>query len=288
MTASNLALAAIGVAACTIDECNDLVVARGLCNRHYKRWRKLGGKTQPRMKHGEGGRTPEYFIWNRMTREPEGRCQSWASFRVFIVDMGRRRTGSRLLRKDTNLPFGPDNCFWSLSKVNGPTSRQRMSEAKRERVVVDGETLFRCGGECQRFLPGSAFYKLSENINGIRSRCKRCHRALVMRTRDVGSVRENKRRSEARRRARKSGSISLMTRKQELELERVWGVCCLKCGAVEKLTWDHIVPLSIGGPHCITNIQRLCRSCNERKHTSISDFRSSGQIEWANIMKEAG
>lgn len=283
MTLGNLA-GAVG-AECAVDGCRAPIVARGRCNRHYKQWKKSGGTTGSRRVHGEAGKTPEYTIWNLMVREPEGRCLRWASFEAFVSDMGRRPKGKRLLRKDTRQPFSFENCFWSSIKINVDTTRRCMSETKRARIFIDGKTLFKCGGECGKFLPVSLFYRLPGNINGIRSRCKKCHQDLAIRTRDPYSTRQSKRRSEARRRARKLGTVPAMTLAQEVSLEGLWGSVCLRCGETENLTWDHIVPLSLGGPHCVTNLQCLCRSCNERKHTRIADFRSAEQIAWANLTK---
>ncbi len=36
------------MAACSIEDCDRPVQARGLCNRDYLRWRSAGGKTNPR------------------------------------------------------------------------------------------------------------------------------------------------------------------------------------------------------------------------------------------------
>ena len=33
---------------CSVEGCGAAVWARGLCNRHYLRWRNAGGKTNPR------------------------------------------------------------------------------------------------------------------------------------------------------------------------------------------------------------------------------------------------
>lgn len=41
---------------------------------------------------------------------------------------------------------------------------------------------------------------------------------------------------------------------------------CTRCGAVDDLTVDHIVPLSAGAdPYNPTNLQVLCRRCNSQK-----------------------
>ena len=43
------------------------------------------------------------------------------------------------------------------------------------------------------------------------------------------------------------------------------GDSCRHCGATANLQADHIIPLARGGPHCLANIQPLCRSCNTSK-----------------------
>jgi hypothetical protein len=40
---------------------------------------------------------------------------------------------------------------------------------------------------------------------------------------------------------------------------------CVRCGAVDDLTVDHIFPQSIGGTHAISNLRCLCRSCNSAR-----------------------
>lgn len=40
---------------------------------------------------------------------------------------------------------------------------------------------------------------------------------------------------------------------------------CLRCGTSERLSLDHIVPWSRGGPDTIDNLQTLCTPCNSRK-----------------------
>lgn len=44
---------------------------------------------------------------------------------------------------------------------------------------------------------------------------------------------------------------------------------CVSCGSREKLEYDHIIPLSLGGSNTARNIQLLCESCNRSKSGKI-------------------
>ena len=40
---------------------------------------------------------------------------------------------------------------------------------------------------------------------------------------------------------------------------------CQRCGKHARLQCDHIVPVSHGGTHALSNLQALCKSCHGRK-----------------------
>lgn len=48
---------------------------------------------------------------------------------------------------------------------------------------------------------------------------------------------------------------------------------CLKCGAHEQLTIDHIKPLAKGGDNDSDNLQTLCKRCNSSKSDTTYDYR---------------
>lgn len=50
---------------------------------------------------------------------------------------------------------------------------------------------------------------------------------------------------------------------------------CLKCGAEEGLSLDHIKPLAKGGDNSTENLQTLCTSCNSAKGDATKDYRRS-------------
>lgn len=44
---------------------------------------------------------------------------------------------------------------------------------------------------------------------------------------------------------------------------------CVKCGSIEKLEFDHIIPVAKGGNNTERNIQLLCEACNRSKGANI-------------------
>lgn len=69
------------------------------------------------------------------------------------------------------------------------------------------------------------------------------------------------------RRARKlENGISLVTAK---DIRAILSNPCFYCGSKDRLTLDHIVPISRGGRHSIGNLLSACRSCNSKKHNKF-------------------
>ena len=84
-------------------------------------------------------------------------------------------------------------------------------------------------------------------------------------------------RSTAKRRARRAGAESDLPHDYRPLLLDFYGRRCAACGATERLTHDHVVPLSRGGGHTWRNSQVLCLSCNARKQ----DVRSTDHRDWS-------
>jgi 5-methylcytosine-specific restriction endonuclease McrA len=71
----------------------------------------------------------------------------------------------------------------------------------------------------------------------------------------------------ARRRALKANApINDLTLKEWKKIKDHYGYKCVYCGRkMKRLTQDHIIPLSKGGPHTASNVVPACLSCNSRK-----------------------
>lgn len=149
----------------------------------------------------------------------------------------------------------------------------------RESKVENSIRLWRCG-KCGKFFPKVDFYKNKKTLLGIKSTCKHCHNSVSIASRDAENTKRLRRESEARRRARKAKSGGEISSDEMKAIEIAWGDVCLLCGSRDNLQWDHIVPLSKGGIHDISNLQRLCRKCNEMKQARYADYRSDKQKSW--------
>jgi HNH endonuclease len=44
---------------------------------------------------------------------------------------------------------------------------------------------------------------------------------------------------------------------------------CSNCGSQERLEFDHIIPVSVGGSNTVRNIQLLCEQCNRQKGATL-------------------
>jgi 5-methylcytosine-specific restriction endonuclease McrA len=55
-------------------------------------------------------------------------------------------------------------------------------------------------------------------------------------------------------------------------MRAVWrrdGGRCVRCGGHERLEFDHVIPVSLGGATSARNLQLLCEGCNRRKGASL-------------------
>jgi 5-methylcytosine-specific restriction endonuclease McrA len=75
--------------------------------------------------------------------------------------------------------------------------------------------------------------------------------------------------SAASYRARKKAApINDLTAAQWQAIKAHYGHRCVYCGTKsQRLTQDHLTPLSKEGAHTLSNVVPACRSCNSRKFT---------------------
>lgn len=79
--------------------------------------------------------------------------------------------------------------------------------------------------------------------------------------------------TETHRARKKNAKGNGVSNPQWQDILEKYGNKCLKCGSENNLSMDHIIPLSLGGDHDISNIQPLCRKCNSKKNAKYEDYR---------------
>ena len=150
------------------------------------------------------------------------------------------------------------------------------------------------------------FYKNRDEKCGYRRQCKQCtnsynatrtdkkreydyyyrikNRERIKKVKDLYHLnnRELENNKGHVRRARKSKNGVFAISKKELI--KLYNSPCFYCGSLNKITIDHIIPISRGGSHSIGNLVSACAFCNGSKHTKFI-------VEWKRdltFLKKAG
>lgn len=162
----------------------------------------------------------------------------------------------------------------------------------------------RCS-KCKQWKPFSDFFADKGQRSGLRCACKACcrqgrvvynqHNAEKITAARRADYQRNKAAYQARNRntkrrdplgnrlranhskARRLGCEGTFTAKEWRNLVVKYGHRCLCCGLQEPkitLTFDHVIPLVVGGRNDISNIQPLCLRCNQKKLLATTDYRS--------------
>ena len=146
-----------------------------------------------------------------------------------------------------------------------------------EKIVNQSDVYYKCS-KCQDHLIAAGFYTRANSKTGLSSQCKVCHIRTVMDTRKPEARARNNASYKKRRRANLKQSGFVFNKFVWFVYTKLLGTECLACGTNENIQQDHIKPLSIGGMHHPTNLQPLCKKCNERKLATFHDYRSDNQI----------
>lgn len=103
---------------CGVIGCSAPVVARGLCDSHYRRLKRHGHTESTRAEdYGKRSAHPAYSSWKAIRRSygteipKEWKTDFWA----FVRDVPERPEAGRVARADKNAPFGPNNFYWQTS-----------------------------------------------------------------------------------------------------------------------------------------------------------------------------
>lgn len=169
-------------------------------------------------------------------------------------------------------------CFLAKSSSIACAKRQAQLALNPPRVILDGHKI--CG-HCKQELPRIDFPKESRSPDKHKTICRECinyrcrtkyystAKASAYRSRHKDKIRMWKANRYYRLRA---GGVGVKLNQWKAILE-FYNHVCLCCGRTGRITIDHIMPISLGGKHDVTNVQPLCWSCNSRKNAKFIDYR---------------
>lgn len=127
---------------CYIDGCEDFVKSLGLCEKHYKRFKRHGHTNQTRPKGwGAKEKHPLYNIWCHL-KKYRFLADEWNDFWVFVDDVGEKPSDKhRFLVIDETKSVYKDNYEWSIGIIQQregePDKDFRLRYNKHWRKVKD-------------------------------------------------------------------------------------------------------------------------------------------------------
>ena len=162
-----------------------------------------------------------------------------------------------------------------LDKVVAANRRWR--DAHRDELLAKKRAYYQANVERLTARKRTNYIEHREKICAERRRYRETHRERVAAAKHLygQTHRDVIRASGHRRHAREVGSGGRYSISDWLALCGSWGNKCLCCGAGERLTADHVIPLACGGRNEIDNLQLLCKVCNSRKGIKSTDYRPS-------------
>ena len=139
------------------------------------------------------------------------------------------------------------------------------------------------------------FYKKSSTKDGLTSHCKKCinlynsekkeqkreydyyyrirNRKRIKKVKDLYYLNNHelyRDKAHGRRAKVNQNGVFKILRK---ELKKLYSSPCFYCGSLNKITIDHVIPISRGGTHGIGNLVAACAFCNRSKNKKFL-------IEW--------
>lgn len=153
--------------------------------------------------------------------------------------------------------------------------RERNPDLARERSTATSRTFRERNPDYHRAWYQSNIEKERERLRDSMRRWREANPELELerkrryRAANIDVVRKREREKTYARRAMTSSSPELADYMAELVLKP-----CVYCGATERISIDHVIPLSRGGKHEAANLAPACLSCNCSKGARLPD-------EWA-------
>ena len=132
---------------CSVEGCQGNVVAKELCDLHYRRLRQHGDTNHGRPADwGTREAHPLYGQWTWMRRSNKRVDDRWSDFWKFVADVGDLKSEDfRLHRIDETKPYGPENFFWreKVYKKRGSESRKEYQRRHQKEFRINNPEFLR-------------------------------------------------------------------------------------------------------------------------------------------------
>lgn len=163
---------------CLVDGCTGFIVAKGLCEKHYKRFKRHGDTKQTRAKDwGAREKHPLYKQWSGLNRHHKlNMCPEWEDFWVFVKDVREKPEGDYwFCAIDNKKPYGPDNFYWKSIDKSAETEsrRKRLNDYQKAYRVLNIETIRSKELKKRYGISLDDWNQMYEEQNGV---CKICGR----------------------------------------------------------------------------------------------------------------
>ena len=187
------------------------------------------------------------------------------------IKRGTRHMGARRIAKELGIDYSLINKFIYRWDKKTEEEKELCLNRKEYRHDTDRRKYnkpFQKKWYAEAKSAGYFSKKYRENLEENRKKARKIYRYRY--DNNIGDIKGRMRRnSEKRQRL----FITMHTTNEWNELKDYYNNVCLCCGTKDRLTRDHVIPISLGGTDHIDNIQPLCHSCNSSKHTKSTDYR---------------
>lgn len=118
--------------------CQNIAVAKDLCQTHYMRQRRHGDVLATRPADwGAREKHPLYRVWNATMRyHRPTTCARWHDFWNMVSDLGDSRPSPKhlLKRKDDAEDLGPENFYWQNPRISGSSEEKKTKQREYMRA----------------------------------------------------------------------------------------------------------------------------------------------------------
>ena len=218
----------MGQRICFVDDCDNLARARGWCDKHYKRWRRHGDPVDlpPR-------KLPPQCQPRTIGCSVDG-CDDKHSGRGFC----KKHHARFLYHQDRDAHLAAMAAYRAL-----PGNRERANARSKAWREANPERL-KAGQRAWR--------------EANRDREREMKRAYREANRDAIRALNNRRKARQR-----NVAINDLTPQQWVAIVAAYDGRCAYCAATpERITMDHVIPISKGGNHTASNVVPACGPCN--------------------------